>query len=152
MINTSDLKKQLLLRDLTDAELELIAKKVLVEHHPKGKSIFREGTPTKGLFLVHKGKVEISKITTDGWKQTLAVVPENKFLGELSVVEGKAQHGVDATAIDDSEVYVILKEDFQTFEQSNPAMMYKIMRMIAQVAGKNLHAMNDRLIKLLISY
>lgn len=31
-------------------------------------------------------------------------------------------------------------------------MMHKVVRTIAGVAGKNLHSMNDRLMKLLISY
>ncbi len=152
MIDKSALKRQILFKDLTDAELGLIAKKMTVEQYPKGKTVFKEGTPTRGLYFVHTGKVAVSKITADGWQQTLAVFPEDQFFGELSVVEDKKLHGVDATAIEDSEVYGMTKEDFKSFEQSDPVMMYKIMRTIARVAGKNLHTMNERLMKLLISY
>jgi CRP/FNR family transcriptional regulator len=152
MIDKSALKQQILFSDLTDTELGLIAKKMTVEQYAKGKTIFKEGTPTKGIYLVHKGKVEVSKITADGWKQTLAMFPETHFFGELSVVEDKKAHGVDATAVDNSEVYELTKDDFKSFEKSDPAMMYKIMRVIARVAGKNLHTMNERLMKLLISY
>lgn len=152
MVNKSDLKNQILFSDLTDVELEMIAQKISVENHPKGKEIFKDGEPTKGLYLVNKGKVEISKITPDGWKQTLAVLNANHFFGELSVVEDKTMHGADATAIDASEVFRIRTDDFRALEQSNPNMMYKIMKTIARIASKNVHSMNERLMKLLISY
>jgi len=152
MVNKADLKKQTLFADLTDVELEMIAQKISVENYPKGKAIFKDGEPTKGLHLLNKGKVEISKITPDGWKQTLAVLSENHFFGELSVVEDKMMHGADATAIDASEVFGISTGDFRALEQSNPNTMYKIMKTIARIASKNVHSMNERLMKLLISY
>ena len=72
----------------------------------------RHSTPaarsvTKGIYLISKGKVEISKITLDGWKQTLAVLVEHHFLGELSVIEGRQWHSVDATAIEDTEFFLL---------------------------------------------
>jgi CRP-like cAMP-binding protein len=152
MIDTPELKKQILFSDLTDAELGVIAKKIAVERFSKGKPIFRAGEKTKGIFLVKTGKVEISMMTADGWKQTLAVLLENHIFGELSVIEDKMTHGADATAIDDTEVYRFKTEDFKALEQSDTNMMYKIMKTIARIASKNVHSMNEKLMKLLISY
>ena len=152
MIDTPELKKQILFSDLTDAELGVIAKKIAVEKFSKGKPIFRAGEKTKGIFLVKTGKVEISMMTADGWKQTLAVLLENHIFGELSVIEDKMTHGADATAIDDTEVYRFKTEDFKALEQSDTNMMYKIMKTIARIASKNVHSMNEKLMKLLISY
>jgi CRP/FNR family cyclic AMP-dependent transcriptional regulator len=152
MADTSELKKQMLFSDLNDAELGTIAKKITVEKYAKGKPIFKTGEPTKGIFLVKSGKVEISMLTADGWKQTLAVLTENHIFGELSVIENKPTHGADATAIDDSEIYWFKTEDFKALEQSDVATMYKIMKTIARIASKNVHAMNEKLMKLLISY
>jgi CRP-like cAMP-binding protein len=152
MIDKAELKKQMLFSDLTDAELEKIAQKITVEKFAKGKPIFRAGEQTKGIFLVKNGKVEISMLTADGWKQTLAVLSENHLFGELSVIEDKKTHGADATAIDDTEVYRFKTEDFKAFEQSDTNMMYKIMKTIARISSKNVHSMNEKLMKLLISY
>ena len=63
MADKSELKKQMLFSDLTDTELGMMAQKIAVESYPKGKSIFKEGEPTKGIYLVKSGKVEISKTT-----------------------------------------------------------------------------------------
>jgi CRP-like cAMP-binding protein len=152
MSDKADLKQQILFSDLTDGELGVIAQRVAIEHYKKGKSIFREGEPTHGIYLVKSGKVEISKNTPDGWKQTLALLSANHIFGELSVIEDKAKHGADATAIDDTDVFRIKTEDFKALEKSDPAMMYKIMKTVARIASRNVHMMNEKLMKLLISY
>jgi CRP-like cAMP-binding protein len=152
MVDISDIKKQILFSDLNDAELGMISRKMATEEYPKGKSIFREGEPASCIYLVHKGKVEVSKMTTDGWKQRLAVLGENHFFGELSVVEHKKMHGADAVSLDDCKVYKITADDLRSLEQTDPGIAYKIMRTIARIASKNLHSMNEKLLKLLISY
>ena len=152
MPGKSELKKQILFSDLTDAELGLIAQKIVVENYAKGKPIFKEGDATKGIYLVKSGKVEISKVTADGWKQTLAVLADNHIFGELSVIEDKKKHGADATAIEATEVYRFKTDDFKALEKSDTTMMYKIMKTIARIASKNVHSMNEKLMKLLISY
>jgi CRP/FNR family cyclic AMP-dependent transcriptional regulator len=152
MADKSELKQQILFTDLTDTELGMIAQKIAVENYSKGQSIFREGEQTGGIYLVKKGKVEISKKTPDGWKQTLAILVENQIFGELSVIEDKKTHGADATAIDATDVYLFTTDKFKALEKSDPGTMYKIMRTIARLASKNVHTMNEKLMKLLISY
>lgn len=152
MADKSELKKQMLFSELNDAELGIIAQKIVVENYAKGKPIFKEGEPTKGIYLVKSGKVEISMNTLDGWKQPLAILVENHIFGELSVIEDKKTHGADATAIEATEVYRIKAEDFKALERTDTNMMYKIMKTLARIASKNVHAMNEKLMKLLISY
>jgi CRP-like cAMP-binding protein len=152
MIEPKDLKKQRLLSDLNDAELEKIARTVGQETYAKGAAIFTEGAATKGICLLRSGKVEISKITPDGWKQTLAVLAEGSFFGELSVIEDRKVHSTNVTAIDAVELYRIRTDDFKELERSHPVMMYKIMRTMARMASRNVHAMNEKLMKALISY
>lgn len=152
MADKSELKKQMLFSELSDAELGIIAEKIVTENYPKGKMIFKEGEPTKGIYLVKRGKVEISKKTPDGWKQPLAVLTENHLFGELSVIEDKKTHGADAMALEATDVYQIKTDDFKSFETTDTILMYKIMKTIALIASRNVHAMNEKLMKLLISY
>jgi len=152
MADKSELRKQILFSDLTNAELDVIATKISLEKFPKGSPIFKAGEPTKGIFLVKSGKVEISKATADGWKQTLAILIENHIFGELSVIEDKKAHGADAMAIEATEVYRFKPEDFKALEKSDTLMMYKIMKTLARIASRNVHVMNEKLMKLLISY
>jgi CRP-like cAMP-binding protein len=152
MADKAELKQQILFSDLTDAEVGMLAQKIAVENYPKGKPIFKEGEPTKGIYLVKSGRVEISKNTPDGWKQTLAILTENHIFGELSVIEDKAAHGADATAMESTDVYRLKTDDFKALEKSDVTVMYKIMKTIARIASRNVHSMNEKLMKLLISY
>ena len=88
----------------------------------------------------------------NGWKQTLAFLAEDHFFGELSVIEDRAKHSADVTAVDDAVCFLIKKDDFRDLEEKEPAMMYKIMRSIARVASRNVRSMNEKLMKALISY
>jgi CRP-like cAMP-binding protein len=152
MPEKAELKRQNLFSDLTDAELTTMAAKIVVESYTAGKSIFKEGEPTKGIYLLKSGKVEISKATPDGWKQTLAILMASHIFGELSVIEDVKTHGADAIALEATEVYCFKTEDFKALEKSDTIMMYKIMKTIARTASRNVHAMNEKLMKLLISY
>lgn len=152
MIDAAVLRPQRLLCDLDDAELAVVAQRVQVEIYPMGSAIFREGEPTRGICLIRKGKVEVSKSTPDGWKQTLAVLAERHFFGELSVIEDRKVHSTNTTALEPTELYRITTEVFKELERSHPVMMYKIMRTMARMASRNVHAMNEKLMKVLISY
>jgi CRP/FNR family transcriptional regulator, cyclic AMP receptor protein len=152
MITTADLKQQKLLADLDDGERELIARRLTRETYAKGARIFGEGERTQGIFLVKAGKVEISKTTPDGWKQTLAVVAAPCFFGELSVIEDRETRATSAVALDNAELYRLRTEDFRELERIESLMMYKIMKTIARTASRNVHMMNEKLMKALISY
>ncbi len=152
MIKGADLKDQKLLGDLDAGELDRIGKAAAEERYEKGATVFTEGSPTKGIFLVAKGRVEIAKTTADGWKHTLAVLAELNFFGELSVIEDRRTHSTNATALDDAVLYRIPTEDFRRLEREQPQLMYKIMKTIARMASRNVHTMNEKLIKALISY
>ena len=152
MIDTEELKRQRLFGDLSDAELALMARKIVLETYPARTAIFKEGEPPKGIYLLKSGRVEISKVTPDGWKQTLAILSANHIFGELSVIEDVRSHGADATAIEAAEIYRFTIDDFKELEKSNTIMMYKIMKTIARIASRNVHSMNEKLVTLLISY
>jgi CRP-like cAMP-binding protein len=152
MTDAAALKRQKLFVDLDDAELAVVAQKVQVEQYPMGSAIFREGEPTRGLYLIRKGKIEVSKTTADGWKQTLAVLAELHFFGELSVIEDRRTHSTNTTALETAELFRITTEDFKDLEGSHPTMMYKIMKAMARMASRNVHMMNEKLMKALISY
>jgi CRP-like cAMP-binding protein len=145
------LKQQVLLEDLNTQELTKMSKVIRKLHMKKGEAIFKEQEETKGLYLIHSGKVEISKVTTDGWKQTLAAFTKGHFFGELSILE-KRKHEASAFAVEDTEILLLGKGDFEKMEKEDPELAFKIMKRIALVMCKNLRRMNDKFLNALISY
>ncbi len=151
MIKTSTLKKQILLEDLKETDLKKIAKIVKKISFSKGEYLFREKEDTKGLYLIHSGKVEISKITPDGWKQTLAVLSKRHYLGELSIIEHR-RHEANAAALENTEILLIAKKDFEVMEKKDMILTSKIMKKLVLVMSKNLRRMNEKFLNSLISY
>ena len=148
---TKILKQQILLHDLESAELNKISKIIRKMSFKKGEHLFKEKDETRGLYLIHSGKVEISKITSDGWRQTIAVLMPKHFFGELSILE-KRRHEASAVAVEDTELFLITKEDFEKLLEEDIALACKIITKIAVAMSKNLRRMNDKFLSALISY
>ncbi|MBF0319417.1 MAG: cyclic nucleotide-binding domain-containing protein [Nitrospirae bacterium] len=169
-----DLKRQMLFDGLDDGELRAIEQIVEPVKVSRGDPIFRENEPTKGVYLIKSGEVEITKKlpidlktkmlitvrntqncceirkTPYGWRQVFATLLDGQFFGELSVIEGKKKHGADADAVEDSELYLIQPEKLSEIETSAPATMLKILRVIARVSSKNMRYLDKQLLRLLI--
>ena len=151
MIKKETLKQQVLLQDLDVGGLERIAKIAKLVTVKKGEPLFKEKDGTKGLWLIHSGKIEISRVTADGWRQTLVVLPQGHFFGELSILENR-HHVATAVALEDTELLLIPKEDFEKMMEEDCALALNIVKRIAIVMSKNLRRMNDKFLSALISY
>lgn len=145
------LKQQTLLEDLNDEELAKISKLIQKLKFKKGERIFDEEEDTKGLYLIKSGKVEIAKVTSDGWRQPLAVFTTGQFFGELSILE-KRRHQAVAIASENTEVFLISKEDFERLEHEFSPIAFKILKKLALFMCKNLRRMNEKFLNALISY
>lgn len=151
MVKTEDLKKQILLEDVDKAGLEKISKLVKEVSFKKGAYIFKEDEDTKGIYLIRSGKIEISKITPDGWKQTLAVLLPGHFFGELSIIE-KRKHEANAVALELSSLFLLKKEDFEKIENEDYVLAAGILKKLIFALSRNLRRMNERFINALINY
>jgi CRP-like cAMP-binding protein len=151
MLSPEILKEQTLLEDLNDSELNKIAGIIKEVRFRKGETVFKEKDETQGIFLIHSGKIEISKVTPDGWKQTLAVLTKGSFFGELSIVEHRC-HEANAVALEDTLILLMRKEDFRKMEKEDLLLATQIMKGLILVLSKNLRQMNERFLNALISY
>lgn len=169
-----DLKRQILLEGLDDAELNAVGQMLEQVRFSKGDAVFRESEPTQGVYMIKTGEVEITKKlpidlktkmlitvrntqncceirkTPYGWRQVFTTLMDGQFFGELSVIEGKKKHGADADATEDTELYLIRPDKFAEIESSAPATMLKILRVIARVSSKNMRHLDKQLLRLLI--
>jgi len=151
MIKADLLKQQVLLEDLDSEGLNKISKIIKKYSLKKGEQLFKEKDETKGLWLIHSGKIEISRVTADGWRQTLAVLTPGHFFGELSIIENR-RHVASAIAMEETELLLLPKEDFERLFEEDMALACNIIKRIAIVMSKNLRRMNDKFLSALISY
>ena len=151
MIKTDLLKQQILLEDLDSEGLKKISKIIKKHSLKKDEQLFKEKDETSGLWLIHSGKIEISRVTADGWRQTLAVLTPGHFFGELSIIENR-RHVASAVAMEETELLLLPKEDFERLFEEDMALACNIIKRIAIVMSKNLRRMNDKFLSALISY
>ncbi len=150
MINAKELKKQILFEDISESDLEKLAKIIKELSLKQNEFLFKEGEDTKGIYLIRSGKVEINKVTPDGWRQTLAVLSDGSFFGELSILE-KRRHEANAIALENSDLLKLPKEDFEIMEKENMALASRILKKLALVMSKNLRRMNEKFLNALIN-
>lgn len=151
MVSMDDLRRQVLFADLEHGELLKISHMVKEIALKKGDVLFKETDGTRGIYMVQKGKIEISKQTPDGWKQTLAVLASGSFFGELSIMERRS-HEAGAVALENTGLLLLSKEDFERLESEDAVLALKITKKIAITMSKNLRGMNEKFIKALINY
>lgn len=151
MVSPELLKEQILLEQLETSELEKIAKIIVRTSFAKGEFIFREKEAAKGIYLINTGKVEISKNISAGWRQTLAILTPGHFCGELSIIEHR-EHDANAMALEDTEILLIKKDDFERMENEDAALMSRIIKKLVLVLSHNLSRMNEKFLTALVSY
>jgi len=151
MVDIKELKKQVLFENISDAELGKLSGVIEDLSLKKGEFLFKEGEDTKGIYLIRSGKVEITKVTPDGWKQTIAVLTPGHFFGELSIIEHR-RHEANAVAIESAELLKLPKEEFEKLEKENIAIASQILKKLVLVLSKNLRRMNEKFLNALINY
>jgi CRP-like cAMP-binding protein len=106
---------------------EAIGQKRKTLFFKKGKAIFLEGEPMKGLFFLYKGAVKIHKQWTDEKELIIRFATAGDIVGYRGL--GVAQvYPVSATALVDTEVCFILNDFLDATFKINPGFTYSLMQ------------------------
>lgn len=65
------------------------------------------------------GKVKVSRMDGEGKEVILTMLGESDFFGEISIIDGLARSAT-VTAMEDSKLFVIQREDFLDLLHSHP--------------------------------
>ena len=112
-----------------------------------GEFLITEGKADDSLHVLLQGKLEVVKRTGADEVVSLAVLREGALAGELSFIDG-AEHTVGLRALCDSEVLSLKRADFEAIVDSNPQLVYKVMRAVARSAHRIVHRMNNQFVEL----
>lgn len=143
MFSKDRLKEITLFKDLSDKEIDIVASFLGEESYKKGEMIWEENASPKGLHVIESGKVRISRMTREGHRQVLAVVKENQFFGELSLLDGRT-HSASAEAIENTKVYVLEGEKMEQLLKKSPEIAYNILRALGIQICELLRQMNAK--------
>lgn len=122
-------------------------KKLSEEHdvrfYKKKDDIYKEGGYPKGVYFVSKGKVKTYQTNDLGKDFITELYKDGDFFGYLPLLRDEKYSG-SARALEDSEIYMIPKDDFF-------ALIYKhsdVSRKFIEMLSNDLHENEKQLVKL----
>ena len=108
--------------------------------------IYAEGKRPRYLYYVLRGKIKSCKTHEDGKEYITDMFSVGDFMGYPALIE-ESNYEDTAIALDDSEVVLIPREEFQQLIESNIAVASKFIRILSQ----NMKEKEDRLLSLAYS-
>jgi CRP-like cAMP-binding protein/FixJ family two-component response regulator len=112
-----------------------------INKYKKKQLVFTEGNHPNRLYYVIKGKVKAFKRNEDGKELVTDLFSPGDFLGYVALLEGTVYKDT-AQAMEDSELAIIPKEDFDELVNNNKEVAQKFIRLLA----KNISAKENQLL------
>jgi CRP/FNR family transcriptional regulator, cyclic AMP receptor protein len=109
----------------------------------RGEVIYHEGNYPNKLFFIKRGKVKTFKSNDIGKELTIDLLNEGEFLGYNALIEN-SKYKESAEAIEDCDLCIISKEDFELLMNNNMEVAKKFIRLLA----KNVSEKEDQLLSL----
>lgn len=134
--------------DLSDNEVDTIAKVIKKQDFKLGDTIFKESEDGQSLYILRKGEVKACKTAPDGELFTLTIMKDGDIFGEMSFLDGRPRSAT-VVAVSDIETYVIEKKDFETLVDGNPRIIYKMLKNIVFTIHSIVRGMNSRYIEMI---
>lgn len=124
-------------------EFRKLTDKKMVKKCKRRELIYLEGQLPGELYFIRSGRVKTFRTNCEGKELMLGLHGPNEFIGFLPLIENK-ESGEGAVAVEESELYVIPKDDFLT-------MLYSkrdIASMFIKLLANKLNNAEERLIEL----
>jgi DNA-binding response OmpR family regulator len=99
--------------------------------YKKKQVIYSEGNHALRLYYIERGKVKTYKTNDDGKELVLELFNEGDFFGYNALLEGTG-YKESAEAMEETEVAVIPREEFEQLVNSNKEVMKKFMQLLAK--------------------
>lgn len=132
------LKKIPYFTELDDASYELIMNNITLEYYPPMHKLFSQGDAGDCMYIIKKGAVKIFQGNLeDKDEQThIATLSDDSFFGEMALVS-EATRNASALTLDESEIFVLKKEDFDNLIANNPSFAEQISTEFIQRVNDN---------------
>ena len=119
----SCVKKVPIFSGLNSEELTRIASIATTKELAKGEMLFLAGNKLDKLYVIHQGKIKISRLSEDGKEQVIRVLEQGEFIGELSLFtnstmnsNAEAMEQTTVCLLEGQKIYEIIKNSDIAFK------------------------------------
>lgn len=113
--------------NMSDHDLRQVAAITAEKRYPAGAVIIAEQTEAERFFIVHRGKIEVSKKFEDTEEFVLAVYSDGDFFGEMALLD-EGRRSATVRAIEPTTALEISRKDFETLLYKAPRLAYGILK------------------------
>ena len=114
-----------------------------IRAYRKKEEIYKEGNYPKGIYFLSKGKIKTHKLNDFGKDLITGLYKEGDFFGYIALLDD-GKYSDSATAMEDSDVCMIPKDEFYSLVYKNAEVSKKFIKMLSN----NLREKEEQLIKL----
>ncbi|OCA88055.1 Crp/Fnr family transcriptional regulator [Bacillus sp. FJAT-27225] len=111
---------------LEPSQMDEIMNAVRPAFYKKGEIVYHAGDKSDSLYIVHKGKVKIYRLSESGKEQLVRILNPGDFTGELALFS-EGIHESFAEAMLDTEACMISREDLQQYLLKYPKISLEIL-------------------------
>lgn len=109
----------------------------------KGTFLFQEGMSADELHVIKTGRVQVSKISSDGKELSLRFCSGGDIVGEFPIFTSKANYSATAKVLENGEVAVIKKEILEMELYKNSRLALQFIKWMYNNYGKNQTKIRD---------
>jgi len=95
---------------------------------PKHHILFAPGAPSDAIYFIEKGRVRLTRLSPEGKTVILALLGPGDLIGEASWEAG--EHDSYAETLEDSRIYQIGREAFNSFVRENPEFGLRLIQIV----------------------
>lgn len=114
-----------LLSNLSEEESQKIAAGVATVSYKKGAYLFKAGAKANKLFILCSGKIKLFKTNSEGKEQIIYIMSDGDFFGAFNLLK-EDEFDMDAMALEDSQVSLLAKTEFDKIILTNPEITLKV--------------------------
>ncbi|HET7790237.1 MAG TPA: Crp/Fnr family transcriptional regulator [Gemmatimonadales bacterium] len=128
---TAILQRVPLFDQLAPAEIVRVSEVARERSYPKNSVILFEDDPGDALYVVATGQVKVVLIGEDGREVILSVLGPGEFFGEMALIDDEPR-SAHVIAMEDSNLVVLRREDFQQILVQTPAISVSLLRELSR--------------------
>src|ERR1035438_3546163 len=114
---------------LAESELSFLTQRAVPRHFSAGETVFGEGDPCAGLYVVESGHIRIFKSSAGGREQVLSIDGPGSSIAELPVFDG-GNYPASAVAIDNALLLFVSKQDFHALCLAHPQVALEVLQKV----------------------
>lgn len=125
------LRASRLATELSDAQVELLAKQVVFRDLAAGEVLVAEGTADNHLYIIVSGSLGVVKNADTPDATTLFTMARGDLVGELSFLD-ETKHYAALVATFPTRVLGLEREKLEALLSRDPQLVYRVMRAIVR--------------------